>query len=278
MNGDKGAGKITRILVAVDASPLSLAALEAAAELAASLQAELLGLYIEDINLLRAADSPFAREVGHFSGAVRDLDSQKLQRQLRSQANRVRRRLSQLAQRSQIRWSFRVVRGIIEAELLSAASDVDLVILGRAGWSGKRRLGSTAQAVASRAPGPALLHAPRTASEPAVLVIYDGSQVAQRALTTAANLVKGQEGFLSVAIVAADHDEAKRLQIEAGLWLRSRDLQARYRWLFTADEEKVKQLMYVEGECTLVLPASTLAEESLVRLLHGLKCPVMVVH
>jgi nucleotide-binding universal stress UspA family protein len=103
MTREEDSGKITRILVAVDASPLSLAALEAAAELAASLQAELLGLYIEDINLLRAADSPFAREVGHFSGSIRDLDSQRLQRQLRSQANRVRRRLSQLAERSQIR-------------------------------------------------------------------------------------------------------------------------------------------------------------------------------
>ena len=278
MNGDEGAEKIMRILVAVDASPLSFAALEAAAELAASLHAELMGLYIEDINLLRAADSPFAREVGHFSGSIRELDSQRLQRQLRSQANRVRRKLSKLAERSQIRWSFRVTRGAIDAELLSAASDVDLVILGRAGWSGKRRLGSTAQAVASKAPGPALLHAPRTAPKPAVLVVYDGSQVAQRALTTAANLILGQEGFLSVAIIAADHEEARRLQIEAAMWLRSRDLQARYRWLFEVDEEKVKKLMSVEGECTLVLPASMLAAESLVNLLHSLNCPVMVVH
>lgn len=278
MNGEKGGEKITRILVAVDASPPSLAALEAAAELAASLQAELLGLYIEDINLLRAADSPFAREVGTFSGVIRELDSQRLQRQLRSQANRVRRRLSQLAERAHVRWSFRVTRGAIDAELLSAASDVDLVILGRAGWSGKRRLGSTAQAMASQAPRPALIHAPRTARKPAVLVVYDGSEVAQRALTTAASLIQAQEGFLSVAIIAANHEEARGLQIEAALWLRSRDLQARYRWLFKIDEASVQALMTAEGQCTLVLPGSMLGAESLVKLLHGLKCPVMVVH
>jgi nucleotide-binding universal stress UspA family protein len=278
MNREEGAKKITRILVAVDASPPSLAALEAAAELAASLRAELLGLYIEDINLLRAADSPFAREVGLFSGSIRELDSQRLQRQLRSQANRVRRRLSQLAERAQIRWSFRVTRGVIDTELLSAASDVDLVILGRAGWSGKRRLGSTAQAMASQAPKPALLHAPRAAHKPAVLVVYDGSQIAQKALTTAAHLVLGQEGFLSVAIIAGDHEDARRLQIEVALWLHSRDLQARYRWLFEVDEEKVQKLMAAEGECMLILPGSMLATESLVKLLHRLKCPVMVVH
>jgi nucleotide-binding universal stress UspA family protein len=278
MNGEESAGKIKRILVAVDASPPSFAALEAAAELAASLQAELLGLYIEDINLLRIADSPFAREVGHFSGSIRELDSQRLQRQLRGQANRVRRRLSQLAERSQIRWSFRVTRGAIDAELRSAALEADLVILGRAGWSGKRRLGSTAQAMASHAPGPALLHAPRAAAKPAVLVIYDGSEVAQRALTTAVHLIQGQEGFLSVAIIAKDHEEARRLQIEAALWLRSRDLQARYRWLFEIDKECVQKLMAAEGECMLVLPGSMMEEENLVSLLHGLRCPVMVVH
>ena len=278
MKGEEGKGKITRILVAVDASPLSLKALEAAAELAASLQAELLGLYIEDINLLRIADSPFAREVGIFSGSIRELDAHRLQRQLRAQANQVRRKLTQLAQRSQIRWSFRVTRGSIEGELLSAASEVDLVILGRAGWSGKRQLGSTAQAMASQAPGPALLHAPRTAAKPAVLVLYDGSEVSQRALTTAASLIQPQDGFLTVAIIAGDHEEARRLQIEAALWLRAHDLQARYRWLFKVDEEQVKKLMSVEGECTLILPGSMLVRESLVHLLHGLKCPVMVVH
>jgi nucleotide-binding universal stress UspA family protein len=47
---------IRRILVALDASPHSFAALEAAAHLAAHLEAELFGLYVEDENLLRGAD------------------------------------------------------------------------------------------------------------------------------------------------------------------------------------------------------------------------------
>jgi nucleotide-binding universal stress UspA family protein len=278
MNEKKGTGKITRILVAVDASPPSLEALEAAARLAASLEAELLGLYIEDINLLRIAGSPFAREVGLFSGSIRDLDAPRLQRQLRAQANQVRRRLSQLAEGSQIRWSFRVARGEIESELLSAASDVDLVILGRTGWSGKRRLGSTAQAMVSQTTRPALLHAHRAGQKPVVLVLYDGSEVAQRALTTAVNMILGQEGFLSVAIIASNHDEARDLQFDVAVWLRSRDLQARYRWLLKADVEKVKKLISIEGQCTLVIPGSMLAREKLVKLLHGLRCPAMVVH
>jgi nucleotide-binding universal stress UspA family protein len=53
-----------RILVALDASPASLAALDFATELAERHQAELLGIYVEDINLLRSAEIPFTREIG----------------------------------------------------------------------------------------------------------------------------------------------------------------------------------------------------------------------
>ena len=55
--------KIQRILVALDASTDSLAALDAAAKLAQCLQAELVGLFVEDVNLLYMAGLPFTREL-----------------------------------------------------------------------------------------------------------------------------------------------------------------------------------------------------------------------
>ena len=45
--------KVERILVAIDTSPYGRSAMEAAAELAAEFQAELLGLFVEDVSLLR---------------------------------------------------------------------------------------------------------------------------------------------------------------------------------------------------------------------------------
>jgi len=279
MNEEKGEGTIQRILVAVDASPPSFSALNTAAELASMLQAELISLFVEDITLLRLAESPFAIEIGLSSGSVRQLDTQQMQRQLRAQANRVRRRLSRLAECWRIMWSFRVARGAIDEELIAAASEADLVILGRRGWSGGRRLGSTAQAMASQTFRPALIHAPRVKLQALILVIYDGSETAQKALTMAAGLVQGQQGFLTVAILAADREAAKRLQTEAAMWLRSRGLQSRYRWLLEGDEAMVKRLMNVEGECMLVLPGELpmLEGKRLTGLIDELKCPVMVV-
>ena len=59
-----------RILVAIDTSPHGSAALEAAARLATELRAELEGLFIEDINLLRLAGLPFAREIQLGDGVL----------------------------------------------------------------------------------------------------------------------------------------------------------------------------------------------------------------
>ena len=73
MNEHEREPTIRRILVALDASRHSLAALEAASELAEALKAELVGIFVEDVNLLYLAGLPFAREVRYLSGVDRPL-------------------------------------------------------------------------------------------------------------------------------------------------------------------------------------------------------------
>jgi nucleotide-binding universal stress UspA family protein len=92
---------IRRILVALDASRHSLAALEAAAELAARLKAELAGLFVEDINLVRLAGLPFAREIRYPSATIQQLDSPRLEQELKVQATRMRRALAAAAEQAQ---------------------------------------------------------------------------------------------------------------------------------------------------------------------------------
>jgi len=270
---------IQRILVAVDASPHSLWALEAAGELAASLRAEVLGLFVEDINLLRLASLPFAREVGFFSGSLRRLDIQNVERQLRAQAERARKALTTIAERAQVRWSFQVTRGHIASELLTAALDADLVILGKAGWSGRRRLGSTARAVLSQASGPALILQDGARLALPALVLYDGSRVAQRALVAAIELVRGKEGYLTILLLAEGPDTAQLLQAQVAEWLRERGLEAHYRWLSDADVPRLCRVVRAEGGGALVVHAETsvLRGEALVALLNEIECPVLLV-
>lgn len=267
--------QIRRILVAIDASPQSLAALEAAAELAANLGAELAGVFVEDINLIRLGSLPAVLEIGGASARSRRLDEGRITRQLRSQAARAAQAMAATAGRSRVRWSFKVARGSIESELLQAASEADLFILGRAGWSGQRKLGSTARAVIAAGPSRTMVVERGERLLPTLMIVYDGSERSQRALDTAVGL----GGYLAVGIVASDQDEAKKMQSEVAAKLSDLGLEARYRWLIGADAGELADMIRTQEECILILPSESpiLEGKNLPEALEELECPVLLV-
>lgn len=267
--------QIRRILVAIDASPQSLAALEAAAELAANLGAELAGVYVEDINLIRLGALPAVLEIGAASARSRRLDEGRITRELRSQAARAAQAIAAIAGRSQVRWSFKVARGSIESELLQAASEADLFILGRAGWSGQRKLGSTARAVIKAGPARTLVVERGERLRPTLMVVYDGSELSQRALDTAVGL----GGYLAIGIVAGDQKQAKELQSEVASKLSELGLEARYRWLISADARGLADMVRTQEECIVILPSESpiLQGKDLPEALEEFECPVLLV-
>jgi K+-sensing histidine kinase KdpD len=120
--------RIRRVIVGLDPVQQSRALLEAAAELAGRMQAELLGLFVENQDLLHFAGLPFAREMGFESATLRALDVESMERTLRALASEARQALESAAEGTRVQWSFRVVRGAPAAELLAAAEESDLVI------------------------------------------------------------------------------------------------------------------------------------------------------
>jgi len=230
---------------------------------------------------LRLAGLPFARESGLYSPTPRPLDEPQVERQLRARARRAERALAAMADRAQVRWSFRVARGTIAAELLAAAAEADLISLGRAGWSptGRRRVGSTARAVLSQAPRPALIvqHGCRLASP--IVAVYDGSVLASKTLAAASRLAQGKEGELLVLVAADDLSETGRLQVQADDWLQARGVVARFRQLTEATVSRLVQTLKTEGCGTLVLPAelALLRDEALATLVEELDFPVLLI-
>jgi nucleotide-binding universal stress UspA family protein len=272
---------IRRIVVGLDASPHSLAALEAAADLAARMQAELVGMFVEDINLLRLAELPFAREVGMFSGTRRRLDSGQVERQLRVQAERARRALEGYAEPLHVRWTFQVTRGGVASELLSAACEADLVILGRTSQrlSGRRQLGSTARGVAAEAVCPALVVSHGRRLRLPVLVVMDGSPQAWKAMAVAVWLVREEDRHLAVFVLGQSLEAARVLKGEVAEWLRERKVVARYRVLVRPSLSRLTETIEREGCGTLVLPAQSplLESATILSLLEQLELAVLLV-
>jgi len=112
--------KARRIIVRLDPRPVGLQAL---ARLAEELDAELLGLFVENVELLRLAALPFAREVGHASGVRRELDVAAMERAWRARARELRRACAEALRGSTVSWSFRVARGSPGEELLAAIGE-----------------------------------------------------------------------------------------------------------------------------------------------------------
>src|SRR6516165_4867430 len=243
-----------RILVALDASTHSMAALAAAVQLAAAMEAELEGLFVEDVNLLRLAGLPFAREVRH-TASLEALDSLRMERALKAQAAQAREALAAAARRAQVQWSFRVVRGQVAQEVLAAAAQADLVTLGKQGRSRSpgARLGSTALRVALDAPGTLLLVEHGVPGGLPVLVLYDGSEGAERALDAAARLAKASGSPPIVLLLADTPDAAQRLEQQATHRMEVWAVRPRFRSLPAADVHTLSRALQLEGGGLVVL-------------------------
>lgn len=204
-----------RIVVALDASRYSLTALQAAAELAALMQAELQGVFVEDINLIRLCGLPFSHEIGAYSATRRRLDDQTVEREFRILAAQMRRAVAQAAVTAKVNWSFQVIRGAVTAEILAASESANLTTLGRVGRSLGKQLGSTAAGVMRQSRHPVFLLGEQGLVYP-LTVLYSGSEAAGRALDFA--LLLSRERSLLVLLPAPEQAPAGwRAETEAAL-------------------------------------------------------------
>ncbi|MEQ9152039.1 MAG: universal stress protein [Parvibaculum sp.] len=145
----------TRIVVGLDTSLIAREALSLAARLAASVDARLKGVFVEDENLLSLADLPFAREVS-FSGEVRALDPERMLRAMRAQAESARRTLARIAAEAHVDWSFDVRRGRPLPSLAARAVREDTLVI-RSPGMGTREVGRTVRAATREARADVLL-------------------------------------------------------------------------------------------------------------------------
>jgi nucleotide-binding universal stress UspA family protein len=270
---------IRRILIGLDASPHSLAALKAAAKLASALDAELHGLFVEDVNLLRAAGLPMAKELQFPFATHARMNPERMRRQLRAQARQARRALRSICRREQIEWTFQVVRGGVPSKVLEEAAKADLLCLGRIGRPVMQRpgLGSTARAAAMRAQRSVLLISHGRLIGPPVVVAYDGSPGAKSALLLAARLVQELGGVLSVLVPAGVTRSSKEIQGQIGDQLGDQKLMIRYRELVGSGVIPLVSAIEIERCGILVLSKTVLPSHQVGELLGAVDCPVLLV-
>lgn len=270
--------KTNRILVAIDGSPHSLAALKLGAELAANIDAELVGIYVEDINLIRVAALPITREVGFYSAQISEVEIQRLKRQLRAQARRAEQALALIAESAEVQWSFQIAQGFIHTEILAAAEEADLVVMGKSGWSRRKQLGSTAQTMVVQFKQKILIFQAGVALGRPVMAVYTGSEVSKKALQVILEL-RTEDNPFTILISTNDAVRVKELKTEIQEWAEKNRVKPDYLWIPKIDEATIARQVWSINCGMLVLPAESdlLPSEQLLNLLNKIDCAVYLV-
>lgn len=121
-----------RLRLVLDSATQNRVLLQAAVHLAVELGAELEGVLIEDETLHRLAAQPDVAYVSRQTTLAEPLSVARLEHEWRAQARLLRERLAELAAREQVVCHFRVVRGLLEREILAAAAEAEHLAL----WGG----------------------------------------------------------------------------------------------------------------------------------------------
>lgn len=204
---------LRRIVVAVDASALSLAAAGMACRLSGRLGMPVDAVFVEDINVVRLAAHAQVHTVSLVAARRQAADGALIGKALELQGIAARRALGAALEATGGHGAFALRRGKVEAELLAAGAAGDLLCLG---WSGRAapgphpRLGSVARAVAAASSGPVMLM--RNAALGPVCLWWDGDA---RALDMAVALAARDGGVVEVVVPDADHIGGARRGIEA---------------------------------------------------------------
>ncbi len=272
---------IGRVLILLDGSRLSLAALEAAAEIASVRNAEVLGIFVEETNLLRAAGYGFAREVGGSSGLARPLEVAALETRMQPLAEQARRTLQQTMAGRGLVQSLKLCRGRVAEEVLNLMQPDDLVVLGRVGWSciPGARLGSTARILLRQAPCEVLLWVePRHQRQSRVVVLLNHDQGANhRAVRVGAELARRSKQPLSVLIRSKPEDDSA-LAEDILTYLQREGIAARVKQVPESSAGAAVIAIQEESATQLVVSRSSslFADQGAESLLSELNVPITV--
>lgn len=256
-----------RIAVLLGLSGQSTAIMNMALVLAADLRADIEGVFVEDADLLRSSGLPFLREVRSTTLNESQLSGARLQRELRGLARQARRSLESCADRQGVNCSFRVWRGSVRAEILTAGLEAEILTMGPAA----SYLPGYATQAARKPAGDAL--PPSTAA-----VLFNGSDASQRALAAASKLVAGDCGKLSV-LLQTDRRAGLPALYDRVLKLTGRHPPLPVFFTIGPNQESLARAVAKADAQILLLGADNplLSRDAIWRSVRTVRCPLMVV-
>jgi nucleotide-binding universal stress UspA family protein len=206
------------------------------------------------------------------------------------QVRRVQKIFSGITGQAHVRATFRVARGAVISEVVTAASDADVLILGKIGRSltSARRVGSTTRTVLSEGPALTLILQDGVRLEMPVCVAYDGSPLARKALRVSITL-RSQRREPLIVFLIADEESVEMSKLHAQMdaliqeLIQEQDVEVDYRARSATSVSSLIHSIQEKQVGILVLPSRIAmfsrqnGENFLQTLLEALDIPVLLV-
>ena len=183
------------VQILLDNQKNQLESLLSAALLAKKLKAQLQGLFIEEENLLRAADLLLSREISRCSAQERQITGESVHRILRANARHQQKEFERVATEKKIDCSFQVIRGDTANWIKENVNQSEILFIG--GYDLK--------------PKPFQSYKYCREVTPPLIALFDGSIASERALKIAVQIAKKNNSKSLLILLLVDDSFTKEL-------------------------------------------------------------------
>jgi nucleotide-binding universal stress UspA family protein len=266
------------IMVGVHSSEHSRDAQTLAFYLARSLHASVVGLHVVDI---LAFEGPLFNDIEAPANLESYLDTPWLRETLTARGHELLADFAAAAAREGVNAQTALDFGLIANQICERSKSADLVVLGYRG--AQAALGGIAGSVARRASGTVLI-CPASAHELRRLVLaFDGSDRACKAMHAAAEMAAGLDAALTILTVSRDSKAAERRLAQARAYFEPYGVRAEFHHLTGHAAQEIVKFVRQQQSDALFIGAyghSRLVEMMLgsttEHVLHSSPCPVFL--
>jgi len=250
------------VRILLDNQRSQLESLTSAAALARKMKVHLQGLYIEEENLLRAADLTLSREISLWSARERHMTGESIERTLRANARYKQKELEQAARKEKVEYSFQVIRGERVRWVQESVNTSGILFIGGKDLAPKR-----------------YRHLKYCSySQNQLQVIFTGSPASERALKTAVQMAELDKRPLLILTTVGESSDELKLREQINILLE-KQLKTTISIEASSDEDILSSLRKRQVHM-LIVPSDiewAQDEKQLEKLLQQVSCPVILV-
>ncbi|MFN3531749.1 MAG: universal stress protein [Candidatus Brocadia sp.] len=217
---------IKQILVPTDGSENSFTAADYAINIARLFNAGIKGLFVKDVKVLTG---PLIHDIGTSIGGMVPYGTfnQTVREMMESQADAALNLIEGKCSQVGIPFRREVREGVVSREIIKSADDCDLISMGKMGAHAEWRdvfLGTNVEFVVRQTHKPVLITPSEFKPFTKMLIAYDGSSFADKALQSGAEIAQPMKLPVTVVFVAGKKEEASETLSKAKAFLESYNL------------------------------------------------------